>query len=101
MDLYQFYLTTQSVYAIVAIIFLVVFTIVLALIYAKVARISHKVEIMAQKGIETSEEIKSFTERMTGKIENFTQQLLSLENLSKVFTKALDTYKNYKKNKKE
>lgn len=98
MDLYNFYLTSQSIYAVVATLFIIILGVAVVYLLVKVDRLSKQVDEIAKNGIETSNTIKEFVDETINKINNFSREYLSFEAARKLSQTIIDSIN---KNRKE
>lgn len=84
MDLYNFYLTSQSIYAVVATLFIIILAIAVIILMVKVDKLSKQVDEITKNGIETSNTIKTFVNETVEKINNFSRDYLTFEAAKKL-----------------
>lgn len=98
MELYNFYLASQSIYAIVATIFILILAFIVVILYYKINAISKKVDKIAETGMETSRDVRGFVERTITQIEQLSKSILTFDAAKKL---ALTIIEALNKNKKE
>jgi len=91
------YYLTNTISAIVLSIFFIVFTVIGIGIYIKLNRLSKKVDEIADKGIETSEDVKSFVQRTIEKIESFEKNMLTYAAFKKMADELIKAVKGRQK----
>lgn len=97
MDLYNFYLTSQSIYAVVATLFIIILGVAVIYLLVKVDRLSKQVDEIAKNGIETSNTIREFVDETISKINNFSREYLSFEAARKLSQTIIDAINKNRK----
>jgi len=91
MDLQSFYFISNSIFSIVATIFIVIISVIAIATSIRVNRISKQVEEIAARGVEMSNEAKGFVKSTLDKLNQWQQNMLTYEGARRLVMEVIET----------
>ncbi len=99
MDLQSFYYFSNSIFSIVATIFIVIVSVIAIATSIRVNRFAKRVEEISARGVEVSEEVKNFVSETLERINRWQQSMLTYESAKKLVMEIIETVQKVKERK--
>lgn len=100
MDLTQLFLISVSIFAMLGSIALIVYGVLTYLFYKRFDLLAKKVDQIADKGIETSEQVKGFVSRTIDRLETFEKSIITFDAAKKLTEQIISAFQSNQKTKK-